>query len=556
MAPTPLALLIYSAQILLVVGIATIALSLCRLSPPAARLAFWRAVGVLCLTLPLLSATRAAAPNAAVVFGAAAIERAATVTAAPLFGASGTLVLWGWAAGAAARLGWLVLGSARLRQIRRRSAPAALSDFEALRMAIAPRAAFRWSDELTQPVTFGARRPLVFLPRQFARLDSEAQRAVVCHELLHVSRRDWLWILVEEHLRALFWFHPAAWWVLEQVHLSREQLIDQLVVARTASRKAYMAALIRFADSATLVSPSMAFLRRRHLASRLRQLSKESRMSWKRLILTTAALVGVIAGATRVVVSTLPLEIPAPGQQSRGPARLEIRLAETAPSADLIDARVSGSDQRIYLHPTVIATDADVTAARVIDSGQSRFSVAVTFNESGSARLASATRAHIGKPAAIVLDGRVIAAPVLRAPISGSAVISGDFTRSQADEIAAALTPAASSPASGRGPNRGASQPLSSKGPGVSLPVPVREVKPVYTQAAMANHIQGEVQMSVVVLPDGTVDEVIVTRSLDAVYGLDQQAVDAIKQWRFEPGTKDGVSVAVRVDIQMIFTLK
>lgn len=87
-------------------------------------------------------------------------------------------------------------------------------------------------------------------------------------------------------------------------------------------------------------------------------------------------------------------------------------------------------------------------------------------------------------------------------------------------------------------------------------PVLVREVKPDYTSEARKARIQGTVTMDVVVVEDGTVGEVKVTRSLDEEYGLDEQAVKAVKQWRFRPGTKDGKPVPVRVSIDMTFTLK
>jgi TonB family protein len=83
----------------------------------------------------------------------------------------------------------------------------------------------------------------------------------------------------------------------------------------------------------------------------------------------------------------------------------------------------------------------------------------------------------------------------------------------------------------------------------------LKEVKPVYTAAAIANRIQGSVLLSTVVLADGTVGEVTVLRSLDTAFGLDAQAVLAAKQWLFNPGMKDGVAVAVRVTIEMTFTL-
>jgi protein TonB len=91
---------------------------------------------------------------------------------------------------------------------------------------------------------------------------------------------------------------------------------------------------------------------------------------------------------------------------------------------------------------------------------------------------------------------------------------------------------------------------------GVTLPVPVRSVKPGYTAAAMDAHIEGTVGLDIVVLADGKVSEVMVTQSLDKEYGLDTQAVEASRQWLFKPGTKDGKPVAVRVALEMTFTLK
>ena len=93
-------------------------------------------------------------------------------------------------------------------------------------------------------------------------------------------------------------------------------------------------------------------------------------------------------------------------------------------------------------------------------------------------------------------------------------------------------------------------------GDGVTLPRVVKEVKPVYTAAAMQAKIQGTVWMTVVVLSSGNVGDVAVVESLDTEHGLDRQAVDATRQWKFEPGTKAGKPVPVEVTIEMTFTLK
>ena len=68
--------------------------------------------------------------------------------------------------------------------------------------------------------------------------------------------------------------------------------------------------------------------------------------------------------------------------------------------------------------------------------------------------------------------------------------------------------------------------------------------------------IQGSLSLEAVVLESGLVGDVEIIDSLDQVYGLDDQAIKAIKQWRFKPGTKDGKPVAVRVLVEFSFTLK
>jgi TonB family protein len=95
-------------------------------------------------------------------------------------------------------------------------------------------------------------------------------------------------------------------------------------------------------------------------------------------------------------------------------------------------------------------------------------------------------------------------------------------------------------------------------GSGIENPVPVKEVRPEYTADAMRAKIQGMVQLECVVLPDGSVGEVRVTRSLDPVFGLDQKAIVAAKQWKFVPGKlrQTGQPVSVLVLIELTFTLR
>lgn len=93
-------------------------------------------------------------------------------------------------------------------------------------------------------------------------------------------------------------------------------------------------------------------------------------------------------------------------------------------------------------------------------------------------------------------------------------------------------------------------------GDGVTAPEVTYETKPMYTTAARRAMISGIVEMEAVVGSDGTVGEVKVVRSLDAEHGLDDEAVKAVKRWRFKPGKKDGVAVQVLVLIEMTFAVR
>jgi TonB family protein len=93
-------------------------------------------------------------------------------------------------------------------------------------------------------------------------------------------------------------------------------------------------------------------------------------------------------------------------------------------------------------------------------------------------------------------------------------------------------------------------------GNGVISPRLIYEVRPNYTSDAMRAKIQGIVTMEAVVMPDGSVGAVQITRSLDQTFGLDQEAIRTVKKWRFAPGTRQGRPVPVLVEIEMTFTLR
>jgi TonB family protein len=110
----------------------------------------------------------------------------------------------------------------------------------------------------------------------------------------------------------------------------------------------------------------------------------------------------------------------------------------------------------------------------------------------------------------------------------------------------------------GEGPGRdgGTGGDVFRVGGNVLAPILLREVKPAYTPDAMRARIQGEVVLSGVVLPDGSVTRLRVLRSLDGTFGLDQEAIKAVRQWKFKPGMRLGQPVATEIAISVGFSMR
>jgi hypothetical protein len=153
-------------------------------------------------------------------------------------------------------------------------------------------------------------------------------------------------------------------------------------------------------------------------------------------------LVQVVAAATLVVAAGVGWRVgPSPSVNvSAAAVRFEVRLAETTPSSDRREAVVAASNRRIYLDEQAVVTNADIARTEVVPGdSSSEFSVEVTFTPEGADKMRRATADHIGEPLAILIDGRVALAPVIRSAIDTSAEITGHYSQIEAERIAAGL---------------------------------------------------------------------------------------------------------------------
>ena len=296
-------LVAYSLQIGLLVGFAAFVPTLLRLTVPHVKLAYWHVLLAACLLLPALRPWKQEAPSANTQILTTITEDAPLPPMPPSSLSKSEIALMILAAGVMIRLTWLAAAFWRLGRLRRNSLP--LRPMPAWGVE----ADIRISEAISSPVTFGFVHPVVLLPGTFPELDGHIQDAILCHEILHIRRRDWLFTLAEELVRSVFWFHPAIWWLLGEIGLAREQEVDRQVIELTKSRDEYVDALLAIAGARPRLdlAPAPLFLRKRHLKQRVVSLMKEVRMSKTRSFSALAAGLGILAAACWLVTATFPL---------------------------------------------------------------------------------------------------------------------------------------------------------------------------------------------------------------------------------------------------------
>lgn len=139
----------------------------------------------------------------------------------------------------------LAVGYWMVRRLKRQSMASDL----AVPMALSRQAAVRISTRAAMPMAVGFRRPMILLPQALVEtLTAEELEYILLHEAAHLERRD-DWVgLAERVVRAIFFFHPAVYWIGRQLDLEREMACDDWVVARAGALKPYAEALVRVAE--------------------------------------------------------------------------------------------------------------------------------------------------------------------------------------------------------------------------------------------------------------------------------------------------------------------
>jgi TonB family protein len=263
------------------------------------------------------------------------------------------------------------------------------------------------------------------------------------------------------------------------------------------------------------LAPAPLFLRKRHLKQRVISVLQEVRMSRTRLISALAAGLAILVAACWFVTGTFPLA-----------AAPEVVNDAPGVTVDLGGAGI--------MHRTGVA----YPAAALKQGVQGTVVVEVKLDSSGN-----------------VSDAHVVSGPDELRRAALESVLQWHLTKNLAGStrqvsISFSLPDAVPIPPP---PPAAAAVPgaVYRVGGGVTAPVLLYKTQPDYTEEARKAKYQGTVLLYIEVDPSGKATNIRVQRSLGL--GLDEKAIEAVKQWKFKPGYRDGNPVPVSATIEVNF---
>jgi beta-lactamase regulating signal transducer with metallopeptidase domain len=126
------------------------------------------------------------------------------------------------------------------------------------RLDIAHQVKLLSSSVVPVPSVIGWVKPVVLVPIAcFSGMSASQLEAVLIHELAHVRRHDYLVNVLQSVAETLLFYHPAVWWISDQIRIERENCCDDLAVQACGSAHTYVSALAKLEEQRQL-QPTLA----------------------------------------------------------------------------------------------------------------------------------------------------------------------------------------------------------------------------------------------------------------------------------------------------------
>jgi TonB family protein len=473
---------------------------------------------------------------------AAREERAETVVVAPQrvepiaesaggkTGATTTPTDWVvglWVLGCAVVGARFLLGAGRASWMAPRAAEArhAGAMLEELRRALGIRRPVRAleSADASMPLTWGILRPVVLLPEGAGQWPSARLRTVLLHELAHVERLDVLAQAIAQAACCLYWFHPLAWMAARQLRKERERACDDVVLSRGVAAPDYAGHLMDLvrALAATRArwedAPAMA--EASDLESRVRALLDGTR---SRHSLSRRAAIAIASAALAVLLPVVAITAQAQAARGSVVGVVEDPSGAHVPNCQVTARNLDGPNQEV---------------ARANAAGEYRFTAlppgryALEIRSAGFAIFKAEVAVEAGKAS------RVDAALSI-GQVSETVVVKGQ-------------KPAAVPPMTQ--PMAGAPQRIRVGG-NVQATKLISMAKPEYPAELQQLGIEGAVVMRAIISKTGELLH-LEAISTDVDARLVKAALDAVRQWKYQPTLLNGQPVEVVTTITVDFQL-
>jgi beta-lactamase regulating signal transducer with metallopeptidase domain len=258
-----------------------------------------------------------------------------------------------WAVIAAIGLLRLLMSLIGLRQVRENAVPIETSTLDpVLRQTLREFNSFRKvtlciSDRQQVPAAIGFFRPLVVFPSWAMReLSVPELNSILIHELAHLRRWDDWTNLLQKVLHALFFFHPAIWWIESRISLEREMACDDVVLSRTVDARTYAECLVSMAEKSflhrTLALTQAAVSRMRQTSRRVAQILDSDRPGATRVGKPALALIATLIVICGITQSQAPELVSFRDHEPAMPAVASTTSAY--PALQLASLRVKGTE--------------------------------------------------------------------------------------------------------------------------------------------------------------------------------------------------------------------
>jgi len=494
----------------------------------------------------------------------------------------GAALIFVWFGGAVINLIQMLIGLVAIERLRRKAKPLTMVGFASMTklLELGGQVNLLQTDEGSMPITSGLFRSTIFMPADAMEWNPERRRAVLLHELAHVRRRDGAKHLLARTALGLYWWNPVVWAAWREFLKERERAADDLVLNLGARPSDYAGHLLEIASAmqlgATFGAVAVPMARRSQLEGRVAAIldSVRDRKTPQRASVIVASLSAILIMApiaalqgkndtaqttsvSSASVGPVTAILIKEGDEARELGKSEAAKASYNKALTMLSSGSEAATVLIHLGTVELATKnfeqsiSDFERAETLDkskTSEARLWMAIAQQRQNNLQVADALyQSALAAEAPNSASSAVIMNLYAGLLEQQGRLVEANAIRNESDSILKAQANQSNSS------SQSASSDVYRIGGEVTAPVLLSKVEPEFSADARIAKYQGMTLLSLDIGVDGLAGNVRVMRGLG--FGLDQKAIEAIRQWRFKPATKNGQPVKVAANIEVHFRL-